>query len=52
MNTTSPVFLSNKVLSPTPKMQNKTNNELAELTPELYEEILKYYENQNVYFPL
>ena len=52
MNTTSPVFLSNKVLSLNQKMQNKTNNELAELTPELYEEILKYYENQNVYFPL
>ena len=52
MNTTSPVFLSNKVLSPTPKMQTKTNNDMAELTPELYDEILKYYKEQNVYFPL
>ena len=52
MNTTSPPFLSHKLTTITPKMSKQTNKDMAEHSPELYEEILKYYENQNVYFPL
>ena len=51
MNTTSSVFLSNKVLSPNPKMTQQTNNELTELTPDLYEQVLEYYRHKNEYFP-
>ena len=57
MNTTP--YLRNKV-SPNvsqvqPPMSNKmhkqTDNELTELTPELYEQVLEYYRHKNEYFP-
>ena len=52
MNTTSPPFLSHKLTIKHTKMVKQTNSDMAEHSPELYDEILKYYENQNVYFPL
>ncbi len=49
MNTTP--YLRHKVSPPIPKMQNKTNNEMTELTPDLYEQVLEYYRHKNEYFP-
>ena len=52
MNTTSPVFLGQNVSQPTPKIQRQIDNELVEYPPEMYEQILEYYDHQTVYYPL
>ena len=51
MNTTSPPFLSNKLTTINPNVTKQINNELTELTPDLYEQVLEYYRHKNEYFP-
>ena len=52
MNTTSPVFMSHKLTTKPMKLQRVTDNELVEYPPEMYEQILEYYDHQTVYYPL
>ena len=52
MNTTSPVFMSNKLTTKRMKLQPQIDKELVEYPPEMYEQILEYYNHQTVYYPL
>ena len=49
MNTTP--YLRNKVSTKIKQMHKQTNNEMTELTPDLYEQVLEYYRHKNEYFP-
>ncbi len=51
MNTTSSVFLSNKVLTPDLKMPQQNDIETVTYSPDLYEQVLEYYRHKNEYFP-
>ena len=33
-------------------LKSKSINEMADLDPEIYDEIVKYYKQRNAYFPL
>ncbi len=40
-----------QVQPPIPKMPQENNNEMTELPPDLYEQVLEYYRHKNEYFP-
>ena len=49
MNTTP--YLRHKVSTKIKQVPQQTNNEMTELTPDLYEQVLEYYRHKNEYFP-
>ena len=44
--------VSNSLNKSKSNLKSKSINEMADLDPEIYDEIVKYYKQRNAYFPL